>query len=259
MLNRLKQSCAALAAAVAITAGLGAVTGAAAPLTLGSRNVTGLGTILTDPAGRTLYTYTSDEPGVSHCYDTCASFWPPLQSEAAPALGAGFDGVVGATVRADGTNQVTYNGWPLYYFASDAKAGDVNGQAKNGVWYVVHSTPAPTVQVRQDPQLGPLLTDGEGKTLYLFANDQPGVSNCSGECAAYWPPLTVQGATGPTGPAAVAGGLGTITRDDGTQQVTYNGAPLYGWVKDVNPTDTTGQGVNGVWFVVPPAAPTASA
>src|SRR5262249_31764680 len=96
--------------------------------------------------------------------------------------------------------------------------------------------------------------DSQGKTLYMFTNDKPGVSNCSGECASFWPPLTVDASTLPSGPDAIAPGLGTTTRDDGTQQVTYNGMPLYYWVKDVKPTDTLCQGVNGVWFVVAPAS-----
>jgi predicted lipoprotein with Yx(FWY)xxD motif len=226
----------------------------AATASLSSQYAAGIGTVLTDGAGRTLYTFTKDQAGVSNCYDVCATYWPPLTSDAAPSSVSGFNGSWAMISRTDGTHQATYNGMPLYYFVADKKPGDVHGYAKNGVWFTVNSTVEPTVQIHRDATLGSLLTDSQGKTLYLYTNDKPGVSNCSGECATFWPPLTIDASSLPTGPDAIAAGLGTTTRDDGTQQVTYNGAPLYYWAKDTKPGDTTGQGVNGVWFVVPPAA-----
>jgi predicted lipoprotein with Yx(FWY)xxD motif len=113
------------------------------------------------------------------------------------------------------------------------------------------STPtAPDVTVTTaDSALGTILVDGDGMTLYLFTNDSPGVSTCEDGCLAAWPPLLGQ-------PAAANGAdeslLGTLTRADGTTQVTYNGWPLYHWAQDTAPGDTTGQGVNGVWWVVNP-------
>ena len=253
MLLAFKRALAIFAAGAAIVLTVAAGPAASAPLGLSSGYAAGLGTILTDGAGRTLYTFAKDQSGVSSCYDTCATYWPPLLSEAAPSAQAGFNGSLGTTARTDGSHQVTYNGMPLYYFIADSKPGDVHGYAKNGVWFTVASSATPTVQIRRDATLGPLLTDAQGKTLYMFANDKPGVSNCSGECASFWPPLVVDASTLPTGPAAIAAGLGTTSRDDGSQQVTYNGEPLYYWVKDTKPSDTLGQGVNGVWFVVAPA------
>jgi predicted lipoprotein with Yx(FWY)xxD motif len=107
-----------------------------------------------------------------------------------------------------------------------------------------------TVLVSETPELGEFLTDAEGMTLYLFTNDEPGVSNCSGDCLANWPAFSAEEPL--TLPEGVPGELGTITRDDGTTQVTYNDWPLYYWVGDQAPGDTTGQGVGDVWFVVPP-------
>lgn len=98
-----------------------------------------------------------------------------------------------------------------------------------------------------ETDLGEILVDGEGMTLYLFTNDEPGVSNCEGDCLAAWPPLL---GTPTPGEGADDSKLGTTTRSDGTTQVTYNDWPLYYWMNDSAPGDTTGQGVNGVWWVV---------
>lgn len=98
-----------------------------------------LGSILVDGDGNTLYLFTPDEQGESVCYDGCATAWPPLVDEF--TAGDGIDAtLLGTAPRTDGTNQLTYNGWPLYYFANDAAAGDVNGQGVNDVWYVLSPT-----------------------------------------------------------------------------------------------------------------------
>jgi predicted lipoprotein with Yx(FWY)xxD motif len=97
-----------------------------------------LGSILVDGEGNTLYLFIPDEQGDSVCYDQCATAWPPLPAEA--VAGDGVDGgLLGSAPRTDGPEQATYNGWPLYYFASDAAPGDVNGQGVNDVWYVLDS------------------------------------------------------------------------------------------------------------------------
>jgi predicted lipoprotein with Yx(FWY)xxD motif len=109
-----------------------------------------------------------------------------------------------------------------------------------------------TVQVAQNAALGQILTDNQGRTLYLFTKDQDNVSNCYDQCAVAWPPLLVaQGA--PAAGAGLTGTLGVIERKDGGRQVVYNGMPLYYFVSDANPGDTTGQGVKDVWFVVHPS------
>jgi predicted lipoprotein with Yx(FWY)xxD motif len=101
-------------------------------------------------------------------------------------------------------------------------------------------------------ELGTFLTDADGRTLYLFTNDAPGVSSCSAECLAAWPALLTGG--GPVaGDGVDAALLGTTTREDGGVQVTYAGWPLYRFAGDAAPGDVAGQGVNDVWFVVSPA------
>ncbi len=104
-----------------------------------------------------------------------------------------------------------------------------------------------------------VLVDSNGMTLYWFVPDTPTKSNCSGQCATYWPPVK-----GPlTAGSGVTGTLGTITRSDGTTQATYDGHPLYTYVGDKSPGQATGNGKNlsgGLWWEMtvsgstPPAA-----
>jgi predicted lipoprotein with Yx(FWY)xxD motif len=93
--------------------------------------------------------------------------------------------------------------------------------------------------------LGPVLTGPNGLTLYTRTGDTATTSSCTGQCATAWPPLTVASGAAATGGTGVTGAFATLTRADGTVQVTYNGLPLYGWQKDAKPGDVTGQGVGG--------------
>ncbi len=106
-----------------------------------------------------------------------------------------------------------------------------------------------------DSPLGTILVDGNGKTLYLLTGDSPDASICADACAAAWPPLSVTGSA-TAGAGVDASKLGTISRADGTPQVTYNGHPLYYFVKDQAAGDVNGQGIDkfgGIWYVVSPA------
>ena len=101
------------------------------------------GEFLTDQQGRTLYLFTPDEDAeASTCYDACAAAWPPVLSEMQPQA-AHPDvqgGELGTVRRADGTMQVTYNGWPLYYYVQDAAPGEIAGQdvhSFGGEWYLL--------------------------------------------------------------------------------------------------------------------------
>ncbi len=110
------------------------------------------------------------------------------------------------------------------------------------------------VDMAQNSKLGQLLVDGQGRTLYDWKNDAPGVSNCYDQCAVNWPPLLVSDASHVTAGQGVSGALGAIQRKDGSYQVTYNDLPLYYFKGDANPGDTNGQGIGNTWYVVPPAA-----
>jgi predicted lipoprotein with Yx(FWY)xxD motif len=101
-------------------------------------------------------------------------------------------------------------------------------------------------------KLGKIIVDSKGMTAYYFTKDQAnsGKSVCSGPCLVAWPSISATSDT-PKG-TGITAKLGTITRDDGSKQVTVNGMPIYLWQKDKAPGDVTGQGVNKVWYVVAP-------
>lgn len=208
-----------------------------------------LGPYLTDAAGMSLYTFAFDVPGTSNCYDGCAAAWPPLLVEGGAELSAseGIPGELNSTERDDGTVQVTYGGWPLYYWARDEAPGDTKGHNVNNVWAVAY--PSTHVFLGGNDELGRFLVGPEGMTLYRFNPDQPDVSNCTGQCADNWPPFTLPDGEIPRGNAGLVGELNTAAREDGTLQVTYQGMPLYYWAADQTPGDATGHEVGDVWFV----------
>ena len=112
-----------------------------------------------------------------------------------------------------------------------------------------------TINVTDNSDLGKILTDSNGRTVYLFKKDTGPKSTCSGACATDWPPVTTTGK--PTaGKGLTASMVSTTTRSDGTKQVTYNGHPLYLYVGDQSAGDTNGQNVNAFgaeWYVLSPA------
>jgi predicted lipoprotein with Yx(FWY)xxD motif len=101
-----------------------------------------------------------------------------------------------------------------------------------------------------ETDLGVILVDADGMTLYMFDQDPPGESACYDGCAATWPPLIDDGPV--AGDGVDASLLGTTERDDGAIQVTYNDMPLYYFANDSEPGDVNGQGLNDVWWVVDP-------
>jgi predicted lipoprotein with Yx(FWY)xxD motif len=115
---------------------------------------------------------------------------------------------------------------------------------------------AAVVSVADNPELGRILVDGEGNTLYFFEKDKGGKSSCDGACAQAWPPLTTTG-----DPTAEAGAdpsaLGTTKRSDGAEQVTYKDMPLYTYAGDKAPGDTNGNDITqfgAEWYALTPAA-----
>ena len=106
-----------------------------------------------------------------------------------------------------------------------------------------------------DGDLGKILVDSHGRTLYLFQKDSGTKSTCLGDCAVNWPPLRVSG-TPTEGSGANPALVGTTSRPGGQPQVTYNGHPLYLFQGDKNAGDTNGEGVNafgGGWYALSPA------
>ncbi|MFE4454871.1 hypothetical protein [Streptomyces sp. NPDC056796] len=102
-----------------------------------------LGTILIDDKGHTLYIFLADKKNKSNCAGSCAAAWPPLLSKGAAKAGSGVDEkLLDVTKRSDGSEQVTYNGHPLYSYTGDTKAGQTNGQNLDqfgAKWYVLDS------------------------------------------------------------------------------------------------------------------------
>jgi predicted lipoprotein with Yx(FWY)xxD motif len=101
-----------------------------------------------------------------------------------------------------------------------------------------------------ETSLGDAVVNADGMTLYLFEMDTAGKSACGEGCDTVWPPVTVDGT--PKGNAAVTAKLGTITRDDGTKQLTIAGHPVYTYSGDQAPGDTNGQEIGDVWYVIAP-------
>ena len=146
----------------------------------------------------------------------------------------------GSTGSAAGSGGGLYDDSPSAAAATTASTSTANGPA--------------TIAAKKT-SLGTILVDGQGRTLYLWDADTGSMSTCSGACAQAWPPVLTKGK--PTASGGVnAALLGTTTRTDGKTEVTYKGHPLYTFVEDHAPGDTTGQGSNGfgaLWWVLSPA------
>ena len=124
------------------------------PATLGVSN-SGLGQILVNSTGRSLYLFEKDTGSTSTCLGACATNWPPLRANGKPTIGSGLkSSLVGTSTRSDGSSQVTYNGHPLYLFADDESAGETSGQGVNafgGLWYLLSASGS---EITTAPNLG---------------------------------------------------------------------------------------------------------
>jgi len=204
-----------------------------------------LGVIYANSTGFSLYTFDNDITSDSTCYNQCAIRWPALTVTSTYGIRAPF----GVSTRTDGKKQLTLNGHPLYTFANDLAAGDVNGEGIGGVWHLARpeaahiSTPSATV--------GKIFANGLNMSLYTFDNDTTSDSTCYDQCATRWPALIVPSDRG------IAAPFGITTRTDGKKQVTLNGHPLYTFFNDTKPNDVNGDGIGGVWHLARPAAPPA--
>lgn len=118
-------------------------TGSSGNGTVSTGSASGVGTVLVDSTGMTLYFFEKDKGGKSACYEECASAWPPLTTDGTPkAMGSADSSKLGTTKRSDGTTQVTYAGWPLYTYTDDTKPGEANGtdvKAFGRSWYPLHA------------------------------------------------------------------------------------------------------------------------
>ncbi len=143
---------------------------------------------------------------------------------------------------------------------SSTAASTPSTTASGGGAAVKPATGPATIEVTNNSDLGKILTNAEGFTMYLFEADSGGKSSCYGQCAVVWPPLTTKGQ-----PKMIKGAdsklLGTTKRKDGTEQVTYNNWPLYGYKGDSKPGDTNGNDFTqfgAQWYALTPAGKQAS-
>jgi predicted lipoprotein with Yx(FWY)xxD motif len=231
---------------------------------------TAKGLILTDAAGMSLYTWDRDDPTAMTITTTASASWPLYLVSDVPMAPAGLPGMIGAAPRHDGGMQGTFNGWPLYYYVNDKAAGDTNGDGVGGIWHLIalsnQPTAAPaevpgvspsvaTVGTTSHPTRGQVLTDGNGRSVYVLNTDRDNnnMSVCyeADGCTEIWPPVLVSG--NPVAPTALSGQLGTQARSDATTQLSYDGRPLYYFVGDQKPGDFTGDSIRdqwGGWFLV---------
>ena len=106
--------------------------------TVSGAEISGLGTVLVDSEGMTVYEFTEDEGMTSVCYGECETAWPPVVAAGEPTAGEGaMSSDLGTTKRKDGTEQVTYKGHPLYTFVGDKAPGEANGQEAEGTWFAL--------------------------------------------------------------------------------------------------------------------------
>lgn len=106
--------------------------------TITGAEVGGLGNVLVDSEGMTVYLFTPDKGTESTCEGECEAIWPPVIAKGKPSAGEGAkSSALGTTKRKDGTTQVTYEGHPLYTFSGDKAAGEANGQGIEGIWFAL--------------------------------------------------------------------------------------------------------------------------
>jgi len=126
-----------------------AVSASPSPTVVATRGNTGLGQILVDAQGRTLYLFAKDAGPTSTCQGSCASYWPPVPVSGVPhAAGGAASTSLGVIVRSGGSRQLSYAGHPLYYFVGDSKAGQTRGQGLDqfgAKWFALNASGAAVV------------------------------------------------------------------------------------------------------------------
>jgi predicted lipoprotein with Yx(FWY)xxD motif len=230
--------------------------------------VGGLGSIVIDRGLHTVYVFSEDSGTKSSCHDACATRWPPMITETNPIARDGIDASkLGTAEREDGSLQVTYAGHPIYDYLGDAAAAEANGNDINdfgGKWHVIgpdgEELPAPAkgaggvIFGAKGVEVGLILYDVSGHTLYTFDKDQGTTSTCYGACAKAWPPALTAGKVRAEG-LALPAKAGTTKRSDGALQMTYAGHPLYTHVGDEQIEVNGGRGVKafgGKWYAIRP-------
>ena len=235
------------------------------------------GTVLTDQAGKSLYFFATDVSGTVNCTGGCEAVWP-LYYSAELSNDANLDkSLIGEVTRADGRKQSTYKGYPLYYYASDAAAGEIKGDGVGGIWFV--AKPDYSLMLANTQLVGlngksytgtytegtastRYLTDAAGRTVYAFSPDKNNkntftkadLSNNS-----IWP---VYEADLKSLPSVIAKDLIGVIDVFGKKQMTYKGWPLYYFSQDAKRGENKGVSVGaapGFWPVLTTTSPVAPA
>lgn len=236
-----------------------------------------IGQYLENGTGFTLYMFAADTPGngTSTCTGACAAVWPPFYASSMSLPSDLSSSSFSTITRSDGSKQTTYNGWPLYYFASDTKAGSLLGEGLNqfgpalptshpGLWYAIPPTlqltggqivggPSYAVGVAYKASIGIYLTNSSGFTLYYRSTDTPnsGTTTCSTDaCEANWP--VFYQATLNLPPGLSSSQFSTITAYNSTKITTYTGYPLFYWIGDTSAGSTAGEGIGGFYVATIP-------
>ncbi|MFF4606711.1 SCO0930 family lipoprotein [Streptomyces sp. NPDC001339] len=227
--------------------------------TLALRADAKLGPVVTDSKGMTLYRFDKDtaKPPQSNCSGSCATAWPPVPSDGASVPAGIAKSALGSVTRTDGTEQLTIGGWPAYRYAKDTAPGETKGEGVGGTWHALAADGAKAgeqqtgdVSVFRQPELGEILVDGKGMTLYRFNKDSawPMKFGCNDTCLDTWKPVKPADRSKLTGipPKLIT----TVTRPDGLRQLAVDCWPVYTFTGDKQPGDITGQGKMGLWFAV---------
>lgn len=256
---------------------------AAAAGRLSVREVPGVGGVVTDAAGAALYRFDKDsaQPPRSTCEDACATLWPPVPADEAQAAAGMEAGLLGSVDRPDGTRQLTLGGWPVYRYAKDTRPGEAKGEGIGGTWHALAAdggkaaegvgkaadngeagsgkvdtgkvdtgkNAAPLSAV-DDAELGKLMVNAQGRTLYRFDKDSawPMKFGCLETCLNTWKPAAPVEAEKAAG--IPAGLVGSVERPDGSRQLTIDCWPVYLFTGDTAPGQTNGHGAQGLWFAV---------
>jgi len=207
-----------------------------------------------------LYIFDNDTLGQSACTSTqCITNWPPLLAKASDVAEAPLSIIT----RADGRLQWALRNKPLYFYAGDTKAGDINGEGVGTVWHLALAEPVLKNKTSMNALDGDYLVssgndlvgmpsgdntkfvaerhDRDGFSLYTFDNDTDGVSNCNGGCLAAWPPLLADEYDIAEAPYSIIDrSMGT---NPGAKQWAYHGMPLYYYVGDTMAGQTSGKAI----------------
>jgi predicted lipoprotein with Yx(FWY)xxD motif len=128
------------------------------------------------------------------------------------------------------------------------------GQGVLGMWWIAAgpaATGGASASTLVKTATAKMLVNAQGLTLYVLTTDKKNKSTCTGQCASFWPPLLVpSGTTAPTTVTGIKGTFGVAPGAGGAKQLTFNGSPLYTFIKDKKPGDMTGLGVLGTWWIV---------